>query len=102
MNSYQIVYSDTAKKDLDDLFQAIVWDYKAPLTAYRYVQGIIDTIKILSRNPESYLVQTQRYYSRHAAIVRRINYKKMAIIYSVHSKVVYIHRIVAASTIKDL
>ena len=33
---------------------------------------------------------------------RRINYKKMAIIYTVHDNIVYIHRIIPASLITSL
>jgi len=33
---------------------------------------------------------------------RRINFKKMAIIYTIHGSTVYVHRVIAASMITDL
>ena len=99
MNTFEIEYLETAKRDLNNLFLTITFDYKAPITAYRYVQGIIDTIKTISKSPESFPIQP---HLRYGFNVRRINYKKMAIIYTVHGNVVYIHRIIAGTMITEL
>lgn len=99
MTSFKIVYSQEANTDLERLFQLVVCNYQAPFTAYRYIQGIIDVIKGLAKFPESLPVQTSAYYLRFGTNVRRINYKKMAVIYGVYGNVVYIHRIIPASMI---
>ena len=103
MNAFIITYSERAKKDLDNLFVTITVDYKAPITAYRYIQGIIDTIKMISKSPESFSIAMQKsLLLRYGFNVRRVNYKKMAIIYTIHNNVVYIHRIIANSMIINL
>lgn len=42
---YTIEYSKQAEIDIEKLYVVIAAEYKAPLTAFRYVQGLIDTIK---------------------------------------------------------
>ena len=98
----RIEYTDTANDDLKNLAYAITHEYKSPVTAFHYVQGIKDEIKLLKRSPESYPVQTRRSLLQYGSNVRRINYKKMAIIYTVHGDIVYIHRIIPASMITGL
>ncbi|GHT62287.1 hypothetical protein AGMMS50239_15190 [Bacteroidia bacterium] len=47
MRKYDICYSCQADKDLDGLFEVIVFAYGVPKTAFKYVQGIIETIENL-------------------------------------------------------
>ncbi len=51
---YDIVYSPDANTDIDELSDVIIFDYSYPLAAFRYVQGIKDTIEKLKTLPESY------------------------------------------------
>ena len=97
MKIYKIVYSQEAIADRNELFDVIRYDFHAPLTAFKYTQELIDTIKKLQFFPEAYPVQTQPALFRFGTNVRRINYKKMAIIYTIHSDLVYIHRIMAGA-----
>ena len=99
MKRYQIVYSEDARQDFKELYQCIVYEYKAPLTAFRYIQEIIDTIRQLEKYPMIYPIRTNRSLLQYGFEVRRLNYKKMAIIYTIHDDVVFIHRIVAGSMI---
>ena len=101
MIKYGIVYSDDADRDLNNLFDIIFYEYSAPLTAYRYVKGVIKTIKSLSVFPESYPIEYSQSFAKYGVNVRRINYKKMTIIYTVSEQVVYVHRIIAGSLITD-
>ena len=102
MNKYDIIYSDDADNDLNNLFDVIFYDYAAPLTAYKYVEGIIETIKSLSVFPEAYPIRFNPSLSRYGINIRRVNYKKMAIIYNVIEDSVIIHRIMAGSAIIDV
>ncbi|HBG41748.1 MAG TPA: hypothetical protein DDZ96_01815 [Porphyromonadaceae bacterium] len=100
MNKFRIVYSRQADRDMDDLTDAILYKYKAPLTAFRYIQGLKDSIEQLHRNAEVFpFFNNEILIVRFGANIRRINYKKMAIIYTVHDKIVYIHRILPANLI---
>ena len=102
MNKYELIFSMESEKDMFELEDVIYFDYKAPLTAFRYIQGLKDEIKLLKRSPESYPIQTRASLLQYGSNVRRINYKKMAVIYTVHGDIVYIHRIIPASMITGL
>ena len=100
MDDYQIILSKEAKKDIDNLTEVIKNEYKAPFTAFKYVQELLDEILSLSKFPKIY---AEKFYPAflHYGSVRRINYKRMAIIYTVDEQTVYIHRIMPASMILD-
>ena len=100
MVRYEIVFSEQANTDIQNLSDAIMYQYEAPLTAFKYVQGLLDEIKKLKTNPDSLLIQKQKSFFQYGSSVRRLNYKKMAIIYGVIDRTVYIHRIVPSSTIR--
>ena len=102
MNSYSIKYSSIALRDIDDLFHVIANKYKAPLSAFKYVQGLKDTIDQLKRHPDALPLNYHKPFEKYGPTIRRINYKRMAIIYDISENTVYIHRILAASTISDL
>jgi len=102
MNLYQILFTEEAKQDIKQLSDVIKHQYKSPLTAFNYLQGLVDEIKKLRVSAESYIIQTRKSFTKYGYNVRRVNYKKMAILYTVSNKTVYIHRVVPASTIADL
>ena len=102
MGRYIIFLSDESKSDIDNLSDAIMYDYQAPVTAFNYVQRLLDTIFSLSNSPKSFPIQTSAFFLRYGTNVHRINYKKMAIIYTVHGDAVYIHRILPANLITSL
>jgi len=101
MNLFEIVFSPKSEMDMMELEDVISLDYKAPLTAFHYLQGLRNAIKELSNSAESYPVQTSHSFLQYGANVRRINYKRMAIIYTTHNDIVYVHRIIASSMISD-
>lgn len=94
--------SQQAEDDIKNLFHYIFGEVKAPLAAERYVNGIYDKLKELSYSAESYKIQTHKSFLQFGNFVRKINYKKMTVIYTVHGYMVYIHRIVPANTISEL
>ena len=101
MKRHKVVYSQEAIADRDELFDVIAYDFQAPATAIKYIQELVDTVKQLQVFPEAFPIQTNSTLSRYGANVRRINYKKMAIIYTVHDDTVYIHRIMAGALILE-
>jgi len=74
----------------------------APLTAINHYAGIVDALKGLERNPFINPVRDNISLKQSGTGVRRENYKKMAIIYTIHGNVVYVHRILAGSLITGL
>ena len=99
MRKYKIVFSQQAVDDRSDLFNFITLECKSLVTAKKYLKGIQAAIKNLEYSAESYQIQTSHFFLRYGSNVRRTNYKRMAIIYTVHSGIVYIHRIIASALI---
>lgn len=88
MNSFDIVYSLEAVADIDTLTNVILFQYKAPLTAKSYIQGLADEIKSLSQSADSYKIESCKSLQQYGSNPRRINYKQMAIIYNLVNDVV--------------
>ncbi|GHT88695.1 hypothetical protein FACS189474_4390 [Bacteroidia bacterium] len=99
MKKYKIQISETAKQDIDNLYYFIVKEYDSLLTAKSYIAGIKATIQSLSTTAEVYQIQNTTVLRLFGPNVRRINYKKMAIIYTVHGDVVLVHRVISAAII---
>lgn len=102
MSRYNVILSQDAEIDLQEYIDYIMFDCKAPLTALKHYEDLFNTLKSFERFPKSYPVQTGSSFLRFGTNVRRINYKKMAIIYTVHGDIVYIHQIVAANLITSI
>ncbi len=102
MKRFQVVVSEEAKSDIDNLFDFIVTEYKSEYTANRYISGLENTIQTLTQSAEIYQLQTTPFFKQFGNKVRRINYKKMAVIYSIYGPYVYIQRVVASSIIPGI
>lgn len=96
---YRIKLSDDAVRDFDEYIHHIRAVYHAPITATKHYAGLSKCIDSLKYFPERHPLQTSNFFLRYGPNVRRMNYKKMAIIYSVHGDIVYIHRIMPANLI---
>ena len=73
MKQYTVRISEQAYKDVENL-QFIIADlYKSPITAGRYVAGIIRTINSLAKSAESYPVSTLSSILQYGTSARRIN-----------------------------
>ena len=54
MARLEIVFSEQANTDIQNLTDAIMYEFKAPLTAFKYMQGLLNEIKRLNslfKNP---------------------------------------------------
>lgn len=99
MKPYHIVVSEKAKADIDNLFVFIVTEYKSEHTANQYIDGLENEIKALAFSAEIYRIRTDAFFAQFGQNIRRVNYKKMAIIYSFYFDAVYIERILPPSII---
>ncbi len=98
----KIVYSDQSREDFRDLYRCIVYNYKAPMTAFKYMNGLNQTIRSLETFPYANAVRTNSSLQQYGKNVRRVNYKKMAIIYIVLDDIVSILRIIPGNMIAGL
>ena len=99
MKEYDIVYSEQAMNDVDDLLYFIKIECNSPITARKYIDGIFKTIRIILKQPASFPLFDSKLAQRYGFDVRKINYKKVTIMYSVYEQLIYIHRIMASSLI---
>lgn len=102
MKLYNIVVTPGARRDLINLSNVIKYEYSAPLTATKYLRELNREMRKLQQSVESYAVQTNKFLQQYGPEPRRLNYKKMAIIYNVINDVVYIRRVIPANTILEL
>jgi plasmid stabilization system protein ParE len=98
---YRVKLSQQSIYDLEELADTISYTYSSPMTSKRYMKELKTKIKSLAKNPEAYPVRFNLSLLQYGIFVRRINYKKMAIIYTVNNHTVHIHRIIASSLITD-
>lgn len=101
MTRYGIFLSEEAELDLQEYIDYIIQDCKAPLTALRHYEDLFNVLRSLEYLPERYVIQKSTSFLRYGPNARRVNFKKMAIIYTVHGDVVYIHRILPSSLITN-
>jgi len=98
MRQFEISLTSKALSDVDKLRFAIVFKYRAPLTAKRYLKGLNDAIQSLKVGADSIQIDSA-LSNQYGLDIRRVNYKEMAIVYTVEENMVYILRIMPQSMI---
>ena len=100
MRKHVVRITDTALQDIENVHDYIAYELFEPITADKYIRGIYDAIKHLSLYGSNVAVSERDFLLlQYGATVRNINYKKMAVIYTIENEEVIIHRIVAATLI---
>jgi plasmid stabilization system protein ParE len=101
MTQYRVLLSDEAWDDLERLLLVIAKDYKSPLTAQRYIAAVWDKILKLQNFAGSIALYSHSgLQQRYGRSLRRINYKQIAILYTLESSdTVLIVRIIPGSII---
>ena len=101
MTNYEISLSKEADQDFVSYVNFIKYECKSPLTALRHYEGLYKTLQQLRISPEAHQIQTRSYFMKFGISVRKVSYKKMAIIYTAHENIVYVHRIIASAMITE-
>ena len=103
MKVYKVVLSENAKNDIDDYIEYIYNEYKSPLTALRNYEGLFDVIKDLSTIAGSIKYCTIKSITDAYGIsCKRVNFKKMTIIFSINNETVVIEAVLKQSIIKGV
>jgi len=97
--NYKLIITDSAQEDIDQYIDTIIFAYDAPITAKKHYDGLYNVLKKIEQYPLSNSIRHNSSLLQYGCNVRRANYKKMAIIYTIHGNTIFIHRVVAASTI---
>lgn len=98
MARFEIFVTDEAVRDLRDLSDAIEFSYRAPLTAKRYVEELNTKMQWLANGADYFPAVPELSY-QYGCDMRRLNFKKMAILYSIEGNIVNIHRIIPQSMV---
>ena len=102
MKRFNVIYSNQANVDLENLSDVIMYKYKAPITSKGYIFGLRAEIKRLSIIADTLPYYTSPQLIKYGPNTKRINYKEMAIIFAIYGSIVYIHRILSANSISGL
>ena len=98
MEHYTLYVTPKAENDLAELRAAIKYKYKSPLTAQKYLDGLNGVFQYLTEYAEAFQKVPELFYE-YDLVVRRINYKKMAIFYTIDNDIVYIQRVIPQSMV---
>jgi plasmid stabilization system protein ParE len=100
MRMYVVRISDAAYRDIENVHDYIAYELFEPITADKYLRGIYESIKHLALYGTNVAASERDFLlSQYGSTVRNINFKKMAIIYTVENDEIIIQRIVAATLI---
>ena len=97
--NYNLIVSEEARQDIDLYIDYIIYECDAPKTAKKHYDGLIALLAKIEQNPLAFSVRTTASLLQYGHNVRRANYKKMTVIYTITGFTVYVHRVVAASMI---
>lgn len=101
MKKYVVRITTAAQDDIFQVIDHISRVYKAPRTAEKYLIQLYDAIFSLENFAESIAVSTQNDIIKYGLNARSISFKKLTIIYTVHSRVVLVQAVIPAALIKD-
>ena len=101
MRKYVIRISNTAQNDIFEIIDYISEIYKAPLTAEKYLIQLYDAIFSLENFAESIAISTQNDIIKYGLNARSISFKKLTIVYTVHSRVVLVRAIIPGALINS-
>ena len=98
---YSLVVSEEAKYDINSYVDYITYECDAPKTGKKHADDFLEVLRKIQKHPTAFSVRTSASLLQYGNSVRRVNYKKMAIIYSIEGLEVYVHRIMPSSMIVD-
>ena len=98
MKQFELKITPKAESDLLALREAIVSAYKAPITAKRYLEDLNATMLWLERGADCFPSVPELFF-QYGFEIHRVNFKRMAILYSIEGTTVFIHRIMPQSMV---
>ena len=97
--TFTISLTSKAQSDSFNLRKTIIFEFRAPLTAKRYLHGLNEKITSLETGADSIRIDPE-LSAQYGMDIRRINYEAMAILYTIEKDEVLIQRIIAQSLVK--
>ena len=96
---YEVIVLPEAETEFYNYIDYVYYACDAPLTAAQHYNEMLELLYSLENHAEIYQVEYLPSLQKYGNNVRRLNYKKMSIIYTIRENIVYVHRIMAASLI---
>ena len=95
--NYKLIITDRAQEDIDRYIDTIIYTYDAPITAKKHYDDLYNVLKKIEQYPMINQIRHSSFLLQYGYNVRRVNYKKMAILYTVNGCIIYVHRVIAGS-----
>jgi len=99
LENYNLIITNEAQSDIDQYLYTINYIFDAPITAKKHYDGLYDLFRKIRKYPTANPIRHDIFLPQYGLNLRRANYKKMAILYTINENTVYVHRVVAASVI---
>ena len=93
---YEVIVLPEAETEFYNYIDYIYYTCDAPLTAAQHYNEILELLYSLENHAGIYQIECLSSLQKYGNNVRRLNYKKMSIIYTIREHIVYVHRIMAA------
>jgi len=101
MKKYAVRITKPAQNDIYQIIDYISNFYKAPLTAEKYLIGLYDAIFSLENLAESIRISTKSDILKYGLNAKTIIFKKLIIVYTVHSDIVLIQAVISGALVKS-
>ena len=98
--NYKLIISDDAQDDIDGYISTIRYTFDAPLTAKKHYDDLYDLFRKIEKHPTAFSERTTTSFLQYGYNIHRVNYKKMAILYSIEGRIV-VHRVMPSSMVVD-
>lgn len=100
--NYKLIVTDKAQEDIDQYIDTIIYTYDAPVTAKKHYDDLYNILRKIEQYPMSNPIRYGSSLLQYGYNIRRVNYKKMSILYTVNENNIYVHRVIASSLIIGL
>jgi plasmid stabilization system protein ParE len=100
--NYNLIITEQAQEDIYSYIETIHYEYDSPRTAKKHYTDLYLFFEKIKQHPTAYPVRYNLSLRIYGYNVRRVNYKKMAIIYTINENTIYIHRIIPGNLITSI
>jgi len=98
-NISKLIITKSAQEDIDQYIDTIIYTYDAPVTAKKHYDDLYNVLRKIEQYPMANPIRYNSSLLQYGYNVRRVNYKKMAIFYTVNEYNIYVHRVIACSLV---
>jgi plasmid stabilization system protein ParE len=98
--AYFVHLTKTAKQDIEHVIDYIEHELFAPVAAENFLSGIYNRIATLENNADIFAISAYKDVLAYGSNARTVVHRGFAVIYTIHGKIVVVHRIIHGSLIR--